>query len=33
MNNKYVISLYVLAVGLAVAFVVTAATVSGFAQN
>jgi hypothetical protein len=33
MKSKYVISLYLLAVGLAVAFVMTAATVSGFAQN
>jgi hypothetical protein len=33
MKRKYVVSLYLLALGLAVAFVVTAATVSGFAEN
>ncbi len=33
MKSKNVVSLYLLVVGLAVAFVVTAATVSGFAQN
>jgi hypothetical protein len=32
-QKKFAVSLYLLAIGLAVAFVITAATVAGFAEN